>query len=214
MPSSLVGLVASLALAASLASASPVGLRLRAANNTTNTTAPAPACSAGGSGSVRRPAMYNLLPETPDAASAAVSPLEIRHQAGRPRQEQVAVFTGLPAGAKKCTLGWDQGPADARDFRVEGSGLLSVQQLRGPLPAGPVSYGSVAPLVAASDAPIGQPDLTAWNTPDYGNWTHGSWNMDCAAEVYLHVAGSEINGDGYAFLGQDDRNGLFINYQC
>ena len=97
-------------------------------------------------------------PEMPDAASAAVAPLEIRHQAGRPRQEQVAVFAGVPAGAQKCSLGWDQGPADARDFRVEGSGLLSVQQLRdGSLH---VTWSFRAPVdwLAAKACPAHDPD--------------------------------------------------------
>ncbi|KAI6080961.1 hypothetical protein F4821DRAFT_250384 [Hypoxylon rubiginosum] len=184
---------------------------------TTSATAIAAVCPTGtASAKIWQPTMYNLYPSEPDRAEAPVSHLEVSHKSATdPAVEQVAVFSGIPASAKSCTLGWAQGAAAERVFKVENSGLVSTLQLTGfPSDVSKVSSASVA-AYEPTDA------VKAGLTIDFTNWDkvltaapHSGGPVDCAETIYVKVGIKTTNGDGYVYMDQDAKNGLTISYTC
>ncbi|KAI1397526.1 hypothetical protein F4819DRAFT_503287 [Hypoxylon fuscum] len=175
------------------------------------TSVPAAACSAG---VVRKPTMYNLHPAQAELAQPSVSYLETQLHGSDPALAQAAVFSGIPATAKTCTLSWAQADAAARTFTVEKSGLISVLPLTGfPAAGAPVSSASVAAFEPADAEVALTPDFTFWDqTKTATNHTAGP--VPCAENIYLKVSQNPVNGDGHVYLQQDEKNGFYISYTC
>ncbi|KAI2465852.1 hypothetical protein F4781DRAFT_407587 [Annulohypoxylon bovei var. microspora] len=179
---------------------------------TITTTPPATTCQ---SGSVWQPTMYNLFPTQPDFSQTSVSYLEVQVRGTEPQLEQVAVFQGIPAGAKTCTLSWAQASEAERVFVVDDSGYTSVLPLTGfPAAGSPVSSASVKPFEPADAAAAKHPDFTFWDKQSKDAATHTAGVVACAEEMYFKVAIDTTNGDGHVYLEQDAKNGFYISYTC
>ncbi|KAI1097298.1 hypothetical protein F4804DRAFT_328000 [Jackrogersella minutella] len=175
---------------------------------------PAAAC-ASGAGSVWQPTMYNLSPSEPDKSQAAVTFLQVQAGGDSPQAEQVAVFRGVPAAAKACTLHWAQAAEAERTFVVDGSGYTSVLPLTGfPAAGAPVSSSSIAAFEPADDGKATHPDFTFWDKQSKNAVNHTAGAVDCAEDLYFKVSIDTLNGDGHVYLQQDSKNGLFITYTC
>ena len=164
---------------------------------------------------ISQPTMYNLYPSLPTAAEAPVSFIQIQQHDNRSIYEQAAVFTGIPAEATSCTLGWRQADASARLFVVVGSALVASLQLQG-FPTGSppvVSWASVEPFVEASNTTALHPDFTAWDKIQDAN-DHIAGGITCAQEIYLKLALDGRNGDGHLYFNQDEKNGFYVAYSC
>ncbi|RMJ20089.1 hypothetical protein BHE90_008930 [Fusarium euwallaceae] len=155
-------------------------------------------------------ANYNVFPKYPDLAKNALGfHLETYNNASQ--VEQVVVFKGIPANAKDCSVGWDQGERISRTFIVKGGDALAgVRQLSG-FPEGAVTYNSVQPFDNA-EKDVGGADFTNWD--DLAPQGHLTGGIDCAETLYLKVALRNPDGNTKVFLGQDDTNGLHITYSC
>ncbi|KAI4859245.1 hypothetical protein F4820DRAFT_440382 [Hypoxylon rubiginosum] len=179
----------------------------------TTTTVAAAACPTG-TGSVKlwQPTMYNLYPSEPDRAEASVSRLEV---GTAPALEQVAVFRGIPASAKSCTLGWSQADASERVFVVEKNGLLSTVPLTGfPADDTKVSAASVAAYEPKDDsAEDSTMDFTFWDQTEKAT-NHTGSPVACAENIYIKVALNPVNGDGHLYMYQDGKNGITLSYTC
>ncbi|CAJ2501038.1 Uu.00g038910.m01.CDS01 [Anthostomella pinea] len=211
-----------LALLSSIIMASS-SLAIASAVGTTTSTQTA-ACPTGTTpASIYAPTMHYLHPAEPDLADGPVSELHIQRQGNASTLEQVAIFSGIPARAKTCTLNWAQADLGGRHFAVDANGLLEVLQLSSlPLPSdsNALTAASVAPFVDAATAAgnvVLHPDTTGWDSPAYGVGTHIAGFVDCAEEIYLRVAVDGRMGrasDGHVYLGQDFQNGLFVTSTC
>jgi len=170
--------------------------------------------------------MYNLYPGTPNKSEPSTSYIDIQNMTGREEREQVVVFTGIPADATVCTLGWIQAKAEEREFKVEDNGSTKVKPFY-EFPEAPecgadggeaeeeiaVSYEVIKPLSSASKESELSPDFTFW--PDNaGNTTHTAGYVRCAESIYLHVRINTANGLGNVLFKQDEKNGFVMNYQC
>ncbi|KAI1776617.1 hypothetical protein F4818DRAFT_457402 [Hypoxylon cercidicola] len=180
----------------------------------TTTTIAAAACPTGTSAKIWQPTMYNIYPSEPERAEAPVSHLEVRIHGADPALQQVAVFGGIPAAARTCTLGWAQAAASERVFVVEKSGLLETQQLAGfPAAGAPASAAGVAAYEPADPARTHSMDFTFWDHTEAAAVHVGS-QVDCAEHVYVKVALDPVNGDGHVYMDQDAKNGLTLTYTC
>ncbi|KAH9894543.1 hypothetical protein F4778DRAFT_783976 [Xylariomycetidae sp. FL2044] len=196
---------------------------------TTATATTTPACTPG---RLSQPTMYSLYPTEPDRAEPAVTELHVQMLGNVSRLEQLAVFPPsrgiIPADAKFCTLRWVQAAIADRHFTVKDSGLVSALQLSSSdVPSEGVSAAGVAPLVedavARGNVDL-HPDFTAWDTDEFGEYTHTAGSVDCsggtagaageAGALAFRVKIDGRNGGGHLYLGQDEKNGLVIDYGC
>ncbi|GJC93233.1 hypothetical protein ColKHC_02059 [Colletotrichum higginsianum] len=170
------------------------------------------------------------LPHTPRECSQTVTPVGLSTQ---PPQDnvphldlhsnitrQVVVFTGIPAAAKTCSLGWRQGPVETRIFRVDGSGLVSSRQLKAEgFPTWTkgsdvlINPTTIAPFQEGSEFSSGM-DFTFWDQPDFSApATHAGPSVKCEERIVVELAVNLNSGqDGRVFMQDDAENGLFISY--
>ncbi|KAI1800524.1 hypothetical protein F4811DRAFT_26877 [Daldinia bambusicola] len=174
---------------------------------------PVPTCSPGTNGSAWQPAMYNIFPEDPDHSEPSVSFIRIANEENKAPIEQVIVFRGLPAGAKTCSINWDQAAEAERNFTVTDSGLAGLQQMDG-FPYGtPVSYTSVSAFVP-EDGKVTHADFTFWDKQSKEAWPHSIGPVACGEEIYVKLTLDTLNGHGRVFMDQDKKNGFHIDYTC
>ncbi|KAL7627939.1 hypothetical protein AAE478_002134 [Parahypoxylon ruwenzoriense] len=197
-------------------STSIVSATSTSSTSSATTVAAAGACpTAGTTGSIWQPTMYNLYPSEPDLAQTPVSYLQVQVHGTDPQLEQAVVFRGIPAEAKTCTLSWAQADASERNFVVVDSGLISVQPLAGFPDVGqgePVTSDSVDAFVDPAVKPL-RPDFTFWDKTEAAT-PHTAGPIDCAQDVYFKVNIDARNGDGHVYLEQDAKNGFYIEYTC
>lgn len=158
------------------------------------------------------PTMYQIFPSVPSQSGPSVTQLEVQRSDNTSALENVAIFEGIPADAKTCTLGWVQADkAERTKFTVTGNGLLAIQQLPR-APEGDVSWENIAPITdeaVEQGKPLLHPDTTFW--PDVNTATvHIAGPVDCAETIYLKVSVDDRATDGDVYLGQDAKNGLTI----
>lgn len=158
------------------------------------------------------PTMYQIFPLQPSQSGPAVTQLAVVRSDNTSTVENMAVFEGIPAAAKSCTLGWVQADeAERTEFTVTGNGLLAIQQVSR-LPEGDVSWENIVPIAEEAveqGKPLLHPDTTFW--PDVNTATvHIAGPVDCAETIYLKVQIDDRSTDGDVYLGQDTKNGLTI----
>ncbi|KAK1994074.1 hypothetical protein LX36DRAFT_714132 [Colletotrichum falcatum] len=167
-------------------------------------------------GIVANPRHFNIYQSQPDHPTDSVPHLDLHTNITR----QVVVFAGVPQAATACSLGWRQGPAATRVFRVDGSGLVSSRQLAADeafpaWAAAPlVNPTTIAPLqLAAGDFSAGM-DFTFWDRPEFdAPATHAGPLVDCRETIVVELAVNLANGqDGRVFMQDDAENGLYISY--
>ncbi|KAM5349770.1 hypothetical protein ACJ41O_006275 [Fusarium nematophilum] len=185
----------------------------------TPTTSAAPDLAAAacptGTGSTRHvpSALYNIFPKHPDLAKGAVKGVHLESYNNASQVEQVVVFSGIPADAKSCSFGWEQGERISRVFIVKGGDALSdVKQLSGfPAEGEDVTYASVKPFDDAEEN-VGGIDFTNWDDLDASS--HLAGGLDCAETLYFKVKLRNPDGNTKVYLGQDEENGFHITYSC
>ncbi|KAI1200942.1 hypothetical protein F5X97DRAFT_291719 [Nemania serpens] len=162
-----------------------------------------------------QPRMYRVFPLEASWAEPELSQLEVLRSGNISLIENIAVFEGIPADAKSCSLGWAQAAkAERTTFAVQGKGLLATQQLSR-LPDGGLSWESMAPIVSESveqGRPLLHPDTTSW--PDIETAaSHIAGFVNCAETIYLKIQVDDRNPAGSVYLGQDGKNGLTLTVQ-
>ncbi|KAI1110483.1 hypothetical protein F5Y14DRAFT_428908 [Nemania sp. NC0429] len=159
-----------------------------------------------------QPIMYRVFPLEANWSEPAFTQLEVLRSGDVSIIENIAVFEGIPADAKTCTLGWAQGAkAERTGFAVQGSGLLATQQLAR-LPDGVVSWESVTPIVneaVEQGRPLLHPDTTSWPAIEIAV-THIAGPVQCAETIYIKVQVDDRNHAGSVYFGQDAKNGLTL----
>ncbi|RYC62401.1 hypothetical protein CHU98_g3827 [Xylaria longipes] len=160
-----------------------------------------------------QPTMYQVLPLETSLSSPAVSQLEVQRTGNISTIENIAIFEGIPDDASTCMLGWVQAAKDERDFTVIGNGLLAAQQLS-QLPDGDVSWENIVPIADAAVQegwPLLHPDTTDWSEVDTAA-SHVAGFVNCRTTIYLKLQIDDRDGDGYVYLGQDNQNGLTLEF--
>jgi hypothetical protein len=162
---------------------------------------------------VFQPEMYNIYPQQPDLARPVGADLHLETYGGQSQLEQVAVFRGLPTGAKSCTLGWSQSDKPSRAFIVKGdSGLSLVRPLSGFPADGPISYAAIQPFDDASEDEQFGPDFTLWDDEQYQEYAHIGGSVKCAGDIFVKISLRYPEQKTSLYLGQDEKNGLWIEY--
>ncbi|KAK7409403.1 hypothetical protein QQX98_008412 [Neonectria punicea] len=155
--------------------------------------------------------LYNIFPKAPDVAKDSLG-FHLETYQNASRVEQVLVFTGIPANAKSCSVGWDQGDRTERVFIVKGGDALTgVKQLSGFPDNNKVTYNTIKPFDTAEND-LGGADFTNWDDLEPQGHTVGA--IDCTDSIYLKAALRNPNGNTKVFLNQDDDNGVYISYTC
>lgn len=159
--------------------------------------------------------MYRVFPLDARWSEPALTQLEVLRSGNVSIIENIAVFKGIPADAKSCTLGWAQAAKTERtDFAVQGNGLLATQQLSR-LPDGSLSWESIAPVVRESveqGRPLLHPDTTFWPDVDTAA-SHIAGPVNCAETIYLKIQVDDRSPAGSVYLGQDAKNGLTLTVE-
>ncbi|KAF4981733.1 hypothetical protein FZEAL_2535 [Fusarium zealandicum] len=168
-------------------------------------------CPSGSATTRRGPsAMHNIFPKHPSLAKDSLG-FHLETYSNASQVEQVVAFTGIPAEAKDCSFGWDQGDRIQRVFVVKGGDALSgVRQLSG-FPDKAITYDTIMPF-DTSTKDIGGLDMTNWD--DLEPQGHITGGVDCAEALYFKIALRNGNGNTKVFLGQDESNGVYITYSC
>ena len=202
--------IVSLFALALAATASPISSQLagRAADNHA-TTPETPAAN-----SVWQPEMYNVYPESPDLCKPPVTHLHVEAYQEKSQLEQVAIFRGIPAEARVCTLMWSQAVKEDRVFVTKGqSAHTRVTQLSG-LPAeGPITFSSIQPFDVAPEEESVGPDFTFWDDAGFGQSDHNAGIINCAEEIYLKVSMRNSTATATLFMEQDAQNGFWIEWE-
>ncbi|KAF9772106.1 hypothetical protein IL306_010223 [Fusarium sp. DS 682] len=155
-------------------------------------------------------ALYSIFPGSPDVAKKSVG-FNVATYNNASQIEQLLVFTGIPAEAKKCTLGWAQGEQPERLFIAKGGdGLTEFKQLSG-FPTKAVTYNTAKEFDTPGES-AGAADFTNWD--DLPAQSHIIGNIDCKSTIYLKAALRNPNGNTKVFLEQSEKNGVYIEYSC
>ncbi|KAH8205112.1 hypothetical protein TruAng_000677 [Truncatella angustata] len=161
--------------------------------------------------------MYVVAPLESDTRTKTTVP-HFQVISGDMDVNEVGVFTGIPADAKSCSLGWHQGDANKRTFKVTGNGLVSAWQLDDLNTKDGVSWSDVK-----SAKTVGKeagPDFTSWDLPEYGSTNHGSWSLDCRETIYIKFETLKVPADSDSkeyrnvYMDQDENNGFYVRYEC
>jgi len=137
------------------------------------------------------------------------------------RQDQVALFRGIPAAAKKCFVGWRQNGSPARVFAVEdAAGRVAYQPLPAASLPAPVTYRAVRALLPAG-APERSIDFTNWDILPEAN-DHLGGEVDCAESIYVYLTlakdiqhgGVSMQGISNAQGSPESQQGVYIGYTC
>lgn len=118
--------------------------------------------------------------------------------------EQVAIFSGIPASAKKCQINWSV--AAERTFTVSGNGLTDVCTLKSPIPE-KITYNTVQ---AAVGVKVGSADFTNW-PQSVGVQNHLVGSVDCSSDLALKLA---IVNVGEVLLTPTPDTGFYVEYEC
>jgi len=127
-------------------------------------------------------------------------------------QDQVAQWSGIPATATTCTIGW--AVTAERSFSVYGNGLIQYQQLPGLPPADTnVTAETIAPF-KDQGARDGSIDFTFW--PEVaGPHVHKGGMLDCGNDITVYLSKDMVNGGpGSVALEQNAQNGLYLEVNC
>jgi hypothetical protein len=157
--------------------------------------------------------MHNIFPQETDAHRGPLTGLHLETYGNRSQLEQVAVFRGIPAGASNCVLLWEQADKDSRTFIVKGSSGLTRMSLLDGLPDGDITFASIQPFDTALESERFGADFTLWDDEAYGAQTHIANSIPCAEEVFVKIAMRDPTIKTSLYLGQDDNNGLLIQYE-
>ncbi|KAI1334215.1 hypothetical protein F5Y15DRAFT_402341 [Xylariaceae sp. FL0016] len=179
---------------------------------TTTTTSATPSPTNTDPVTIREPKMWTLYPGNPDAEDGPTTGLNLVRRDNGSVNEGLAVFAGIPAGAKQCMLGWVQAPLGERDFTVTDNGLATFRQLPGMAEGVEVTAATVAPYVLDAGREISM-DFTYWDKQQEGAATHGGGEVECAETIYVQASINADGGDGSIFFEQDFQNGLEIRVE-
>ncbi|CAG9984067.1 unnamed protein product [Clonostachys byssicola] len=161
---------------------------------------------------IRTSEMHYIYPNAPSLSKPTTSALYVEAYSNKSQVEQVAVFRGIPAEAKSCTVGWSQADKNDRVFIVKGdSGHTTMRPLIG-FPSGEVSYESVAPFDRDNEDQQFGPDFTFWDDASYAATEHVGGGVKCSSEVYIKVLLRDPTVQASVFLEQDSKNGLWLSY--
>ncbi|KAI0818272.1 hypothetical protein GGR55DRAFT_68641 [Xylaria sp. FL0064] len=159
-----------------------------------------------------QPTMYQVFPGSASKSTLSVPQLEVLRTSGTSVLENIAVFEGIPADAKTCSLGWVQAAkAERTEFAVARNGLLATQQISR-LPEGDVNWENITPIVEEAveqGLPLLHPETTGWTKIDT-QASHIAGYVDCAETIYLKIQVDDRDTDGFVYLGQDTINGLTL----
>jgi hypothetical protein len=157
-------------------------------------------------------AIHDIFPERPSHARGPVSGIHLETFSNASQVEQAVVFTGIPAAAKSCAVGWKQAGRLERVFVFRGSdGVTGVRQLSGfPFDGERVTHDSLKHFDTADE--LGALDFANWD--ETGAAGHVGATVDCAESMYFKFALRNVESETRVFLGQDDVNGWVISYTC
>jgi hypothetical protein len=161
--------------------------------------------------------MWNIFPEEPDRAEPPVTTIDMELVNSVSIKEQVAVFRGIPEGARNCIFTWRAGEIGERVFREDGLGTTKLRFLKGfPAQGERISANSIAPFWSEGDQ---------FSVADFSNWselagtTHnGSGPGTCAPTMWIRThldkAQNPTLTEGFVFMEQDEKNGWILQYDC
>jgi hypothetical protein len=224
MPALCKTLLAVLALSAGAASASlgrraPVQVAAINAGNGPEVAVPGLSAAAVDTKSRVYPTLYTVFPQLPDEARPPVGGIHMEAYQNLSQVEQVAVFRGVPAGARNCALGLHQADKPGRVFVASPKGkiesLVTNIQRMTQLPDGgnaSVSWASIQGLWNDAER-IGAFDFNGWDIATYGKWQIGIYAVPCAAESAFRLSLRQLAEEKNVYMQQDEANGYFFEYE-
>ncbi|KAH6692540.1 hypothetical protein F5X68DRAFT_59153 [Plectosphaerella plurivora] len=159
-------------------------------------------------------AIHDIFPEHPSRARGPVNGVHLETFSNASQVEQVVVFSGIPASAKSCAIGWKQAARLDRVFVFRGSeGVTGIRPLSGfPAEGAAVTHDSIQPFDKA-EAELGALDFANWDESS-GASGHVGTTIDCSETMYFKFALRNAESETRVYLGQDDANGWVVSYSC
>jgi hypothetical protein len=153
--------------------------------------------------------LHNVFPEAPDLSQNSKA-FHVEAWNNASQVEQILVFSGIPLGAKDCSVGWRQGNRIDRLFICEGGDKLAGVRQMSQIPEHqPVTFSSIQSFDHGSED-IGAADFADWD--DLESWDHIVGSINCAESIYLKAALRDVSGSTKVVLDQNDQNGFYVTY--
>lgn len=180
-----------------------------------------PACSTDPKNPTRiLPTTYwPINPNAPDQTYAAESAVHVKNDTSAAAadgvvQQQVLVFEGVDASAKKCSVGWFLKMQEDTVFEVEGDGYVRITQLEGLAGKQAPTYSS-AIAAEKEGAATTMPAMGGWDDKAaYMGMTSGMMQEVACADVLAFRAYLDPINDGDVFMQPSDSVGIAVTYTC
>lgn len=158
---------------------------------------------------------WPINPNSPDQAYAAEDAFHIKNDTSAAGViQQVLVFEGIDASAKKCSVGWYLHMQEDTVFEVEGDGYVRITQLDGLAREQAPTYSSA--LAAEKDgAATTMPAMGGWDDKTaYMGMKSGMMQEVVCSDVLAFRAYLDPINDGDVFMEPSDSVGIAVTYNC
>lgn len=177
-----------------------------------------PACSTDPKNPTRiLPTTYwPINPNSPDQTYAAEGAVHVKNDtsAADGVVQQVLVFEGVDAGAKKCSVGWFLKMQEDTVFEVEGDGYVRITQLDG-LARGQAPTYSSAIAAEKAGAATTMPAMGGWDDKSaYMGMTSGMMQEVACSDVLAFRAYLDPINDGEVYMEPSGSVGIAVAYTC
>ncbi|KAK7705302.1 hypothetical protein SLS64_008139 [Diaporthe eres] len=159
---------------------------------------------------------WPINPNSPDQTYAAEGTVHVRNDtsAADGVVQQVLIFEGVDAGAKKCSVGWFLKMQEDTVFEVEGDGYVRITQLDG-LARGQAPTYSSAIAAEKAGAATTMPAMGGWDDKSaYMGMTSGMMQEVACSDVLAFRAYLDPINDGEVYMEPSDIVGIAVTYTC
>ncbi|KAG6358936.1 hypothetical protein INS49_012456 [Diaporthe citri] len=160
---------------------------------------------------------WPINPNSPDQTYGAEPAVHVKNDTSAADgvvQQQVLVFEGVDAAAKKCSVGWFLKMQEDTIFEVEGGGYVRITQLDG-LARGQAPAYSSAAAAERADAATTMPAMGGWDDKTaYMGMTSGMMQEVACSDVLAFRAYLDPVNDGEVYMEPSDSVGIAVTYTC
>lgn len=175
-------------------------------------------------GRVIAPDLVTLRDSTPDrhVSEPTDNVLALSLSTKGHNQDQVALFRGIPPGAKRCYLGWKQRKVNTPEtFKTFGNALVEYHVLPGSHESWTYTEIEESADKQTQKSTI---DFTMWDKPSFSGsrYHRGGTELKCDKDINIAMRISSLNGrtgglyqEGMSEREDEDlQQGVYIEWEC
>jgi hypothetical protein len=163
------------------------------------------------------PVLYNVRPQQPTIARPPVDGIHMEVFNGTSQLEQVAIFRGIPAGARDCSIRVRVADKLDRIFLTNiqsvanGESFVTNIHLLSQAPVEPVTFQSIQGTYQ-EDVRVGGIEFANWDVAAVGAGTFSTYSVDCAETLTFKFGLRQPVAEKSVYIGQDQWNGYYLHY--